>query len=260
MRLRDIQTNFKETILNHELLYKYKFHEIFSDDHGISIENRIKVYRNNVIRSLTDAAMAPLPMCQKLVGKEFIETAMRSYIVKNLPKEGNLNLYGQSFPEFLKNYNPAQQTPYLPDMACLEWAWEKAYYAKDDLPLDVRELEKLGDESFSDLRFTLRASASLMESSFPLHAIVDFCRTDDHEENLDITSSSTKTYLLIYRPELKVELRKIDQAEYNFLKGIKKNVPLGDLSETILASEPNFNIGKVLEKHFILGTFSNFEI
>lgn len=260
MKLREVQNNFKETMLDHSQLYEKGLYDVISDGSGISIENRMKVYRNNVIRGLSDAAMAPLPMCKKLVGKEFIETAIRSFVVNNLPTEGNLNFYGQDFPEFLKNYEPAKKVPYLSDMASLEWAWENAYYADDDLPLDVRQLERLKEEQFTDLRFSLRASVSLLESSYPLHKIVDYCRAEEHIEELDITPSSEKTYLLIFRPELKVELRKIDQAEYNFLKGMKKNVSLGNISETILNSHPNFNIGKALEKHFILGTFSKFEI
>lgn len=260
MKLREIQENFKDTILDPQLLDADDdaFRAIFKTGAGPGIESRMKVYRNNVIRSLTDAAIAPLALCQKLVGKAFLEQAVRSCVVKNLPQEGNLNLYGITFPEFLKSYLPAKDMPYLADLARLEWAFEQAYYAPDDVPLPVEELDKIAEDKLPDLRFTFRSSFKLVESPWPLDEIVDFCRMPEAPENFDIIPGETA--IMVLRPELNVELHKLKADEALLLKGLQKNVKLGQVAETILRSHPNFDLGTLLQKHFVLGTFAGFTI
>src|SRR5262245_60827514 len=100
MRLREIQENFKDIILDPAQLDK----TLFRQDQGICLENRMKVYRNNVMSSLTDAVLAGFPLTQKLVGKPFLEQAARLYVADNLPAAGNLNGYGKTFPAFMRSY------------------------------------------------------------------------------------------------------------------------------------------------------------
>ena len=60
MRLSEIQEKFKDVMLDLAQLENAEFRTLFRCDTGIGLENRIKVYRNNVIRSLTDAVLAAL--------------------------------------------------------------------------------------------------------------------------------------------------------------------------------------------------------
>jgi len=163
MRLSEFQESFKHTMLEPVHLDNGVFRSAFRQDHGICLENRMKVYRNNVIRSLIDAAIAALPMTEKLVGRDFLEQAMRAFVVNNLPSQGNLNLYGMEFPDFVRTYEPIKHLPYLQDFTRLEWLWEAAYYAPDDLPLDPAELMSISEEDMPNLRFSFRKSFALLE-------------------------------------------------------------------------------------------------
>jgi len=260
MPLSKIQKNFKEMILEPDYSDREQevFRAMFRQNYGIALENRMKVYRNNIVRGLSDAAMAALPMTRKLVGEAFLEQAMRHYVLQNLPEEGNLTLYGMGFPDFIKEYEPARHLPYLSDFTRLEWAWEAAYYADDDRALDPVLLADISEEKLLHLVFAFRSSFSLLDSVFPLDEIVDFCRADEAEEMHELSNKGAK--LMVFRPDLKVEIRKLDESEYKFLKLLQQGQTIERVVVTLLESDPNFNITDLLQKHLRLGTFSDFEM
>jgi len=257
MRLNEFQESFKRTILEPDHLDNALFRNAFRQDHGICLENRMKVYRNNVIRSLIDAAMAALPMTEKLVGREFLEQAMRAFMVNNLPSQGNLNLYGIEFPDFIQTYELAKNLPYLQDFTRLEWLWEAAYNALDDLPLEPAELINIAEEDMPNLRFSFRKSFALLESAYPLDEIIDFCRAEDQDNLQQVSDRGCK--LMIYRPDLKVELRRLDDAEYLFLSALLDGQTIHETAEILTESYPDADLTPLLQKHLQLGTFSGFE-
>lgn len=258
MRLSEFQESFKHTILEPDHLDNGMFRSTFRQDHGICLENRMKVYRNNIIRSLTDAVMAALPMTEKLVGREFLEQAMRAFVVANLPGQGNLNLYGMEFPNFIRTYEPAANLPYLQDFTKLEWLWETSYYAPDDLPLDPAELINIPEEDMPNLQFSFRKSFALLQSEYPLDEIVDFCRAEDQDNLQQLSDRCCK--LMVYRPDLKVELRRLDDAEYLFLSTLQDGQTIHETAEILAETQPNADLTPLLQKHLQLGTFTSFEI
>ena len=260
MRLSEFQESFKHIILEPDHLDGDNglFRNAFRQDHGICLENRMKVYRNNIIRSLTGPAMAAFPMTEKLVGKEFLEQVMRAFVVKNLPSQGNLNLYGMEFPDFIRTYEPAKNLPYLHDFTKLEWLWEAAYYAPDDLPLDPAELISISEENMPNLRFYARKSFALLASEHPLDEIVDFCRADDQDTLQQLKKRGCK--LMIYRPDLKVELRRLNDAEYLFLSALQGGQTIHETAKILAENHPDADLTPLLQKHLQLGTFTSFEI
>lgn len=260
MQLNKFQENFKHIILEPDSLDAENgaFRDMCKQDHGICLENRMKVYRNNVIRSLTEALMSALPMTKKLVGEEFLGQAARAFVLQNLPREGNLNLYGMNFPDFIKTYEPAQNLPYLHDFTRLECLWESAYYAKDDLPLDPATLIDLSEDDLPHLRFDFRDSFLLMESEHPLDQIVDFCRFEDQEDMQKLEKRGCK--LIIYRPDVKVELRRVDEIEYAFLKSLQNKHTIHEVASDLSEIYPDADLTQLLQKYLGLDVFSAFSI
>ena len=259
MRLSDLQNGFKTTLLDSSFLDEHReFRENLCDTHGISIENRMKVYRNNVVQNLTGAAMSALPMTKKLVGDEFLKTAIRIYVLQNIPNQGNLNSYGCTFPEFIRDYEGAAHLPYLYDFTRLEWAWELAYYAKDDLALNSQKLAALPEEQLPQLRFMFRDSFSLLASPFPLDQIVDYCRNEDDLGVFELEERDV--HLLIYRPSLKVEMHRISEAEYQFLDTLHHSGTITEASHIAMEVDEEFELAFTLQKYLGLGVFSSFEI
>lgn len=258
MRLREIQRRFKDVILAPEDLSEgSSFHGLFREGAQVRLENRMKVYRNNIIRSLTDAVAGALPMTQKLTGEKFLDQAARAYVVENLPAEGNLNLYGATFANFMENYEAARALPWLPDFIRLEWAWEEACYAPDDMALPLQALSSLPQEDLPRLVFSFRTSFSLIDSAFPLDEIVDFCRSEDQNEMKALSPRGVK--MMIFRPHLQTQMRKLSEGEHVFLASLKEGSTLAEAA-LCAANDSSFDLTEILQKHLTLETFSSFEV
>ncbi len=117
--------------------------------------NRLDIYRNTFILTLTKTLRLCFPVTQKLVGEEFFAGAAQIFVGERPPRAAWLDLYGDEFPEFLRSFPPATSIAYLGDVAELEWAVNSALHVADVAPLDVAELGAIEAEdqaSFPILR------------------------------------------------------------------------------------------------------------
>ncbi len=255
MQLNKFQKAFKETMLRplsslnegNEYLAQH-----LNEDH-IPLPNRLQVYHNNIIGSLCAAICATFPIIENLTGAEFLKTMAREYTFKNPPKNACLHMYGVGFDDFIKSYEPAKSLPYLPDVASLEIALNNAYYAQDDAPISADALAQISPEELGEAVLSLRQSATLLRSSYPLLQIRDFCL---HAKEAPDLSKVIDIYLMIYRPHLDVHIITLEKDEYHFLHLLAHQKPLGEALEQASEKFSTFDFTLFLQKHVSLGTFA----
>ncbi|GJL86069.1 MAG: DUF2063 domain-containing protein [Micavibrio sp.] len=252
MRLSEVQKYFKDTMLDHPKVLDTPpedFAELFNVG-DIPLPERLKVYRNNIIGSLTDVMIASHPLLEKLVGHEFLELMARSFVLENPPTHGCLNMYGAGFDKFIESYELAKALPYLADMAKLEIAMNEAYHAPEDEPLKANELATASPE---DLQLKLRQNVQLVSSRYPLDKIRNFCIEDDPDKTMSVDSGGVK--MMIYRPELDSVIVKLEDGEYEMLLALNQGVGLNEAVETTLNAHKGFGFQEFLQRHIELETF-----
>lgn len=245
--LNDVQRLFKDHLLNNDSEGpSQNFYRLFRQDGGVSCENRLKIYRNNILTSCSQAIAAAYPLTEKLVGRDFFRQTVRAFILEYPPAEGNLNLYGAVLPDFIKGYKPAQSLPYLADFARLEWARHAAFYAPDDSALNPEDLSRIRKSELPGLRLTFRRSFTLLQSAFPLDEIFAFCRNEKPDINrLGIQGVN----LLIGRPRLEIIQHELDASEYVFLQGLAARETIHEATIAAIEKYPDFNLTAVLERN-----------
>lgn len=253
MRLRETQEKFAALMLNAPEVLERPPAGVFSEG-GIALPRRLAVYRNNIVGTLTDTLVASFPLLKQLVGQAFLEGMARGFILKNPPREGSLNTYGADFDAFVAGFAPARDLPYLPDVARLEHAMTCAYYAPNDAALAPEMLRKIPEDGLPDACVSLRASAQLLDSPWPLLAIWDFCAQDDPQTTLDLDQPGGP--LLVLRPALETLIAPLGAGEYAALRALQGGDTLGGAVTAALARDPEFNIGVFLNRHIDLETFS----
>lgn len=255
MPLNDFQNQFKTLMLsplqNLENL-PADFSEQFQQDH-IPLSNRLKIYRHNIVGSLTDIMAATFPTILKLVGQDFFEGTARAFILQNPPHQGCLNFYGEGFAEFLESFEPAKQLPYLPDIVRLELAQNNAYYTKDDAPLTAEQLAKIEPDFWENTKLALRYNIHLLHSDFPLDHIQEFCAQDTTDEHLNIDSGPVN--LMISRPYLNTNTARIRDDHFFMLAELQKEKTLGEALLKTLGAYPKFNIQNFLKTFIQNETF-----
>ena len=118
LSLRDLQLAFCRTVVgppSNELLSLVDS-DVFSPD------ERLSIYRNNVLTRLSETLKEAFPVVRRIVGRAFFDYATHSFIEEHLPSEPCLSAYGTRFPQFLKSFPAASQLSYLADVAQLEWS------------------------------------------------------------------------------------------------------------------------------------------
>lgn len=93
--------------------------------HALTATAHFAIYKNSILGAQQNALKAIYPVCVKLVGEDFFIYMANHYIAKHASCSPDLNDYGKYFSEFIKTFSPANDLPYLPDVATLEWAWDK---------------------------------------------------------------------------------------------------------------------------------------
>ena len=255
MQLNNVQRRFKETILDHPDVVADPPEDVAAifESGDIALSDRLKIYRNNVIGSLTDVMLANFPAIEKLVGREFFDGMARSFILAHPPAQGCLTFYGRDFSGFIEAFEPAKELPYLPDIARFETALNDAYYAADDTALSENELAQIAPEDLAGTLLTPRDCVKLIQSPYPIHDIRDFAMDDNPQGELDINRGSA--FLMVYRPKLDTEIIILEADEFAMLEALQDRKPLGEAVETVLGSHPDFNFQNFLQKHIFLETF-----
>jgi hypothetical protein len=165
--LADIQHTFAHALLQARL----QVPAAVTQCAGPSRERRFRVYRNNVKASLVAALTARFPVTRRLVGEEFFEAMALVFIGLHPPRSPVLAEYGAEFAGFLEGFEPAADLPYLPDVARLEWARQRAFHAADAVPVAIDRLAALAADDLPHARLTLHPAAAVVASPWPIVSI-----------------------------------------------------------------------------------------
>jgi len=104
------------------------------------------VYRNTVAKGCVDALEANFPSVARLVGREWFRAAAAVHVRASPPRDARLLFYGAHFPQFLRDFEPAAELPYLAGVAQLDALWCAAHTAADAPQLDASALTRLPPE------------------------------------------------------------------------------------------------------------------
>ena len=141
------------------------------DPQGRPDQKRFNVYRNNVVVGLTDALEEAFPVIRKLVGDEFFRDMGNIFVRAHPPTSPILARYGAEFAGFLETFPPAQDLPYLPDVARLEQALRQSCHAADGTPIDPARLQDIAPDDLMMARFKFAPAVTPLTSHWPIWSI-----------------------------------------------------------------------------------------
>jgi hypothetical protein len=181
----------------------------------------------------------------------------QAYIAAVLPRVPHLSAYGDTFAAFIAGFGPARTSPYLADVARLEWSRAEAYFASDALPLEPTALARITVDDVDDLRLRLHPATRLVRSRFPIARIWHV----NQPQNADVPTldMSVAENVLVTRPRHEVIGRQIGAGDAAFVAAVVDGVTLDTASTLALESEPGFDLQAALRAHLINGTFSRFD-
>lgn len=210
---------------------------------GSDPAKRFAVYRNNVVVSLIDALKAKFPVVDALVGADFFSGLARAYIADEPPRSPILALYGDRFGDFVAQFEPARELPYLPDVARLEEMRLRAYHAADAAALGPDAFAALDESDLDDIAVRLHPSVGLIASDY---AVFSLWAAHNGLADIGEVDPFVPESALVARPHLDVETTRLGPGEAGFFAALARGLPLWRAAATGQESADDFDLAHAL--------------
>lgn len=139
---------------------------------SFSAKQRLQIYRNNVIMSLSELLTITYPMVQALVGDNCFQQLARHHVLNAHYPHGDVRYYGEGFAKQIVHFKEVmQQAPYLQDVAQLEWCIDQCRQSTDQYRpatqiQPLTELAQLTPAQQSEIQLHIQPSLQRIESPF----------------------------------------------------------------------------------------------
>lgn len=218
---------------------------------GATRERRFGVYRNNVKASLTAALAARFPVVRRLVGDEFFAATALVFVERHPPRSPVLAEYGGAFAEFLEEFDPAADLPYLPDIARLEWARHMAFHSADAKPIGIGRLAALQPEQIGTAILGIHPAARVIASPWP---IVSLWTTNAYDATPEAPAVGwTGETALVMRPHLDVLVRPLPAGTLLLVAALTQGIALGTAADAVSRAQESFDLAIALATLFDAG-------
>ena len=221
---------------------------------GIEPAARLAIYRNTFASVLTNALRLSYPAVHRLVAAECFEGAARFFIEKQPPQCANLDDYGAGFPEFLARFAPVAALAYLPGVARLEWAVNRALHAQDAEPLDIARLAALTEDEQARVRFAPHPSTNLVCAEHPADAIWRAVLDEDDAALASIDLAGGPVWLLVHSAETGVDVSRLSEGAWRLTAALFAGCPLHRALDEARCADAQ----AVLAEHLAAGRFAGF--
>lgn len=223
---------------------------------GLAPQQRLDIYRNTMLGTLGNALRLSFPAVHALVGADFFEGAAQIFVRQQPARSADLNAYGAEFPDFLQRFEPATSLAYLPDVARLEWAVNRALHAPDAQPLDPSELTAVVPADHDRVCFVAHPSISLLRSRFPVDTIWRAVLERDDAAMAAVDLNSGPVHMLVQRVDERVDVARLDESEWRFASALLGGQPLRDA----LSAAQALDGAALLAQHLMAGRCVAFHV
>jgi putative DNA-binding protein len=223
---------------------------------GLAAAERLSIYRNTFLGTLTNALRLSYPAVDRLVGPEFFEALAQQYIEAEPPRGAYLDEYGAGFPEFLERFPAATSVPYLPDVARLEWVVSRALHALDATPLDVAALHEVVEGDHDRARFVPHPSLGLVRVNYPADTIWRAVLAQDDAALGTINPAKAPVWLLVQRLATGIDVKRLSEPAWRFTQALCAGWSLNAAVD--FASD--IDVASVLAEHLAAGRLIGFRV
>ena len=206
---------------------------------------RFAVHRNNVLASLIDALADTFPVVQALVGEPFFRSMAARYVQCDPPRTPVLVAWGDTFADFVADFEPARPVPYLADVARLESARVRAFHAADAPAVPERELAGAMAQAdrIGALRFVLHPSLAVIASP---HAVASIWAAHQDGGDLSRVDPAQPEAALVLRDGLEVLVRPVAPGTAAFVDALRRDRSFAEAAAAGAEAQPDVDLAGAL--------------
>lgn len=215
----------------------------------------ISVYRNTIASGAMDALAATFATVQLMTGEAWFRAAAREFARANPPGDPALIIYGDTLPDWLADFPPAADTPYLAGVARLDWLWWQSWAAADAPLLDPARLAALPADSLNVVTLELHPTLRLATFTTSIPSLWLAHQSPMRSEHHQLLNQPER--ILFIRPGWHVQAHLVDPATCAFLEALLHGASILAAAECALAAEPECSLPHILTGGIALGLFTD---
>jgi uncharacterized protein (UPF0276 family) len=213
----------------------------------------LAIYRGNLAANWEKALSSAYPVIRQLVGDEFFAALARAYGKSHPSTDPDLNRFGEHFAAFLAGFEHAAFAPYLPDMACLEWAVHQAHYAPDLPAMAAADFAALTPPALEASHFRLRPACALKASDWSVASLWLAHQPSGAPFPTELRSPGCA---LVCRPGWRAQVHVLAPAAHAALALLAKGETFGVALDAAFAIDDDFDLAENLRQWVALGVFA----
>lgn len=179
---------------------------------------RFNVYRNNHVMGLITNLKDGFPVVAALVGDAFFGHMARVYANQSPPVSPVMVFYGDTFPDFIRQFDPAKELPYLGDIAQLEYARRLSLHAAN-APFINPDNISTSAHGLLSAQCHLHPSVYLMRSDYPIFDI-----WYANQGNMDHPIRDEAQHIILVRHGDGVNLHLVEEGCFRFITALAEGM------------------------------------
>jgi hypothetical protein len=118
----------------------------------VSAEKRLAIYYDAYRLRLLEALTSNYPIVRAWIGDEEFENAGIAYLAAHPSRHFSIRWFGHRLPEFLAATETWRDSPFLAEMASLEWALSETFDAENGAVMGVEDMARIPVDAWPDMR------------------------------------------------------------------------------------------------------------
>ncbi len=210
---------------------------------GVDVGTRLGIYTSGYTARLREALLEAFPAVAKILGDGSLAAMVERYRPQVPHGWCNLNSVGRALPKFLLSDRLAEELPFLPDLARLEWSVVECFHARVGEPFDLAAVASWELDDWAGARIAFQPGVSLVSSPWPIHDLRAARDRERSEIDVDLVGRPQSVWL--YRQGFEVVTALLDEAEAGIAQGLLEDRTLGDVMGRVEAD--GAQAGRVLD-------------
>ncbi len=214
-------------------------------------DERLQVYRNNFIISLSEVLSATYPMVEVLIGEECFAQIARKHVLKHPLTEAHVAHYGEGFQDTIKTFDQVMaKAPYIIEVACFEWALDLARQdQREKLPntklIPLAQLADVPANQQPKLVFHLKSECRSFDSHY---AVFDLFKAIQAQEFGQLNINQPQCGVILSDLHGIASCYALDMDTFQLLRYFEQEQPLENISSSLLT-----NLGQIMQLDLFAG-------
>lgn len=196
-----------------------------------SADERMQIYRNNFVVSLSEVLEATYPMVSALVGEECFAQLARQHVLQYPLEAGDVSEYGEYFSHTIEQF-PAvvDAAPYAIEVARFEWCIDLTQQQQGNISVcdSLLPLAKLGEiapEQQTSIHLHLLPGVSFFQSQY---AVFSLKKAIDHNNFDGLNLDQAEHGVICCSQQGTIWMQPLDDGAFELLQHLHSGSTLGE--------------------------------